>query len=57
MFAELTACRAEYKPNRFVSWSVPESAGHDDYVAAVALTAHAAEKVPKPRVARGTIPA
>ena len=50
-FTQLRLCRAEYRPNRMVRWQVPASDGHDDYVAALALLAHAAEQTPRRRVA------
>lgn len=55
--AQLTACRADYRPNRTVAWSVPESEGHDDYAVSLALLVHAAEQAPPPAIARGTIAA
>ena len=50
--SQLRACRAEYKPNQTVSWSVPVSEGHDDYVASLALLVHAAKECPPPALAR-----
>jgi len=52
LYDQLRRCRALYKPNRMISWSVPASEGHDDYVAASALTNKAAEDCPAPRIAR-----
>jgi len=52
---QLRLCRAEYRPNRTVRWHVDPSQGHDDHVAAAALTIEAATKA-TPREARGRIP-
>jgi len=49
---QLTRCRATYKPNRLVGWSVPASEGHDDYAVSAALLNKAAEAAPAPRIAR-----
>jgi len=57
LFDQLKRCRAEYRPNRMLRWSVPQAEGHDDYVAALALTVHAASETPGRRVARGKVTA
>lgn len=55
LFTQLRLCRAEYKPNRAMRWSVAESDGHDDDVCALALCNHAAEQCPPRAIARGRL--
>ena len=52
---QLTLCRAEYRPNKTVTWQVDPSDGHDDYISSIALCAEAAAKV-RVRRAHGRIP-
>jgi len=56
MTAELTLCRAEYRPNRMLRWFVPPADGHDDYVASVTLCLEAARTAPA-GIARGRVSA
>ena len=45
---EVGECRYEVRPSRLMSWSVPESRGHDDFLAALALVPVAAAKATPP---------
>ncbi|HVA86712.1 MAG TPA: hypothetical protein VNF73_10410, partial [Candidatus Saccharimonadales bacterium] len=48
---EVRECRYEVRPNRLMRWSVPESRGHDDFLAALALLPVAASDAPPPAAA------
>jgi hypothetical protein len=50
--AELARARRETRPNNTITFSVPESEGHDDYLISLALLAHTARHNPA-KVARG----
>jgi len=50
---ELELARAVYRPNRAMSFYVPEGQGHDDYLVSLALAVEAAAGLAGPRVARG----
>jgi hypothetical protein len=49
---EVEACKREVRPNQQLRWSVPEAAGHDDFIAAAALLVHAANAVTPPAASR-----
>jgi hypothetical protein len=49
---EVEACRREVRPNQQLRWSVPELAGHDDFISAAALLVHAASSMSPPAASR-----
>jgi len=51
MVQQLELCRTHTRANQTLNFFVDPAAGHDDYVTALALTAHAALSIPKPRTA------
>lgn len=51
---ELEAARSEVRPNGLLRWAVPEHAGHDDFVVALALLVAAAGSATSPAEGRVT---
>ncbi|HVC33316.1 MAG TPA: hypothetical protein VNL16_07385 [Chloroflexota bacterium] len=48
---EVAECRYSVRPSRVMTWAVPESRGHDDYLSALALLVEAAKDAPAPAAA------
>lgn len=48
MWWEISHTRYRMHSNQVMSWSVPETEGHDDFVVALALAAHAVARAPSP---------
>jgi hypothetical protein len=52
---EVDVARREVKPNQTLGWSVPEHAGHDDFISALALLVRAAAAVNPPAAATAIV--
>lgn len=55
-WAEAERARRTVKPNRLMSWSVPESLGHDDFLTSAALLVRAARSLTVPAVSATITP-